>query len=252
MPPDRPRSIDLNADLGEGVGDDAALMTLVTSASIACGGHAGGGQVMRRALVQARDCGVVAGAHPGYADRANFGRVVVPMTAGAITAMVAGQVAAACEMAAEVGHRIGYVKPHGALYNLAATDAVVSAAICDAIRPTGLVLLCLSGSVTERVARAAGIPVAAEIFADRAYRPDGTLVPRGTPGAVIHDAQAVVARVLDMLRTGTVTAIDGTALPLAMDSLCLHGDTPGAVTLARLLRAAIIATGVRIAPFATR
>ena len=251
MPADRSRSIDLNADLGEGVGDDAALMTLVTSANIACGGHAGGGPVMRTALSQARDHGVTAGAHPGYADRANFGRVVVPMTAGAITAMVAEQVAAACDMAAEVGHRIAYVKPHGALSNLAATDAVVSAAICDGVRPTGLVLLCLSGSVTERVARAAGIPVAAEIFADRAYRPDGTLVPRGTPGAVIHDAQAVVARVLDMLRTGTVTAIDGTALPLAMDSLCLHGDTPGAVTLARLLRAAIIATGVRIAPFAT-
>ena len=252
MPPDVPRSIDLNADLGEGVGDDAALMQLVTSANIACGGHAGGGAVMRTALTQARDHGVTAGAHPGYADRANFGRVVVPMTADAITAMVAAQVTAACNMAAEVGHRIAYVKPHGALYNLAATDAAVSGAICDALHPTGLVLLCLSGSVTERVARATRIPVAAEIFADRAYRPDGTLVPRGTPGAVIHDAQAVVARVLDMLRTGTVTAIDGSTLPLAMDSLCLHGDTPGAVTLARLLRAAIIAEGVRIAPFATR
>ena len=243
--------IDLNADLGEGVGDDAALMTLVTSANIACGGHAGGGAMLRAALVLALDHGVAAGAHPGYADRANFGRLAVPMTDAALLLLVTEQVAAACEMAAEVGHRMCYVKPHGALYNLAATDAGVSAVVCDALRAVdpALALLCLSGSVTERLARDRGMPVFAEIFADRAYLPNGSLVPRGQPGAVIHAPDQVVARVLDMLRSGCARAVDGTALPLVMESLCLHGDTPGAVALARLLRAAMLAEGITIAPF---
>ena len=254
MQANRPRTIDLNADLGEGVGDDAVLMTLVTSANIACGGHAGGGAMLRAALMLARDHRVAAGAHPGYADRANFGRLVVPMTEAALAALVTGQVETACLMAAEVGHHISYVKPHGALYNLAATDAGVSGVICDAVRAVdpALALLCLSGSVTARLARDRGVPVVAEIFADRAYRPDGTLLPRGQPGAVIDAPDQVVARVLDMLRTGAVKAVDGTALPLAMDSLCLHGDTPGAVALARALRAAILAEGITIAPFAPR
>jgi len=246
--------IDLNADLGEELGDDAAMLALVSSANIACGGHAGGPDAMYAALSMARDRGVVAGAHPGYADRAHFGRIAVPMSAQAITRMVSYQVGAACGLAALAGHAIAYVKPHGALYNLAATDAGVSGAICDAMQavdPT-LTLLCLSGSVSERVARDRGLPVAAEVFADRAYRSDGTLLPRTEPGAVIHDPQAVVARVLDMLRSGRVTAVDGTTLPLAMDSLCLHGDTPGAVALARGLRDAITGAGLRIAPFARR
>ncbi|MGQ0567339.1 MAG: LamB/YcsF family protein [Gemmobacter sp.] len=246
------RSIDLNADLGEEVGDDVAMLGLVSSANIACGGHAGGPEAMFAALSTARDRGVVAGAHPGYADRANFGRVVVPMPPEAIGRLVAAQVGAACGVAALAGTRIAYVKAHGALYNLAATDAPVSRAICAAVRAIdpGLALLCLSGSVTERVARDMGMTVAAEIFADRAYLADGTLVPRTEAGAVIHDRAAVVARVLDMLRQGAVTAIDGTPLPLAMDSLCLHGDTPGAVSLAQSLRAAIQAEGWRVAPFA--
>jgi UPF0271 protein len=166
--------------------------------------------------------------------------------------LVAHQVGAARGVAALAGHRIAYVKTHGALYNLAAGDAVLSAAICRAVRAVdpGLALLCLSGSVTEAVARDMGLPVAAEIFADRAYRADGGLVPRDRPGAVIDDPAAVVARVLAMLGTERVTAEDGSPLPLAMDSLCLHGDTPGAVALARRLRRAIEAAGWRIAPFA--
>lgn len=244
--------IDLNADLGEGVGDDAAMLALVSSANIACGGHAGGPEAMFAALCGARARGVMAGAHPGYADRANFGRVVVPMPPEAITRMVAAQVGAVCAVAALAGQPIAYVKPHGALYNLAATNAAVSRAICAAVRAVdpGLALLCLSGSVTERVARDIGLPVAAEIFADRAYRADGTLVPRDAPGAVIHDPDAVTARVLAMLSTGRVTACDGTTQARAMDSLCLHGDTPGAVTIARALRAALASAGWRIAPFA--
>jgi UPF0271 protein len=245
------RNIDLNADLAEDVGDDAAMMALVSSASIACGAHAGGPEAMFAALLAARRHGVVAGAHPGYADRANFGRVEVAMTLEAISRMVAYQVGAACGVAALAVCRIAYVKPHGALYNLAASDAEVARAVCRAVRAVDprLALLCLSGSVCEKVARDMGLPVASEIFADRAYGPDGTLVPRSQPGAVIHDPGAVVSRVCDMLRRGCVTAIDGTELPLAMDSLCLHGDTPGAVALARSLRAAIEAEGWRIAPF---
>lgn len=247
-----PRQIDLNADLGEGVGDDAAMLALVSSANIACGGHAGGPEEMFAALVEARAQGVVAGAHPGYADRAGFGRVEVPMTPGEVTRLVAAQVGAVCGVAALAGTRIAYVKPHGALYNLAARDEGVSRAICAAVRAAGpgLALMCLAGSVTERVARAEGIAVAAEVFADRAYRPDGSLMPRGEPGAVIHDPAAVVARVTAMLAEGAVIAADGTRLPLAMDSLCVHGDTPGAVDLARRLRAAITAAGWRIAAFA--
>lgn len=245
-------SIDLNADLGEEVGDDGAMLALVSSANIACGGHAGGPEAMFAALSTARARGVSAGAHPGYADRENFGRVVVPMSADQIERMVAAQIGAACGVAALAGHRISHVKAHGALYNLAATDRAVSQALCGAVRAVdpALALLCLSGSVTERVARDQGLVVAAEVFADRAYLADGSLMPRSQPGAVIHDPAAVVARVLGMLRSGQVTAADGSALPLRMDSICLHGDTPGAVALAQVLRGAITAAGWRIAPFA--
>lgn len=241
----RPLSVDLNADLGEGVGDDAAMMAVVSSANVACGGHAGNAATMQAALEAARDHGVSVGAHPGYEDRANFGRVVVPMGADAITGMVTRQTSALADMAAALGMRLSYVKAHGALYNLAAVDREVSQAVCDGIRAVdpGLACLCLSGSVTERVAQDAGLRVMAEVFADRAYRPDGTLVPRGEAGAVIHDPQAVVGRVLDMLEQGAITAVDGSRLPLAMDSICVHGDTPGAVALARALRQAIAAAG---------
>lgn len=247
-----PRSIDLNADLGEDIGDDAALLALVSSANIACGGHAGGPDSMFAALTEAKAQGVVVGAHPGYVDRANFGRIEVPMTPTEIEAMVAAQIGALCGVAARVGTAVVYVKPHGALYNLAARDAGVSGAICRAVRAVepGLALLCLSGSIMEKVARSAGFRVAAEVFADRAYRADGSLMPRSEPGAVIHDADAVIARVSAMLASGAMMAADGTPLPLAMDSLCLHGDTPGAVTLARHLRRAIETAGWRIGPFA--
>lgn len=253
MPNDLP-TIDLNADLGEEVGDDAAMLAVVSSANIACGGHAGGPEAMFAALTTARDRHVAAGAHPGYADRANFGRVALPMTPDAVTRMVAAQVGAACGVAALAGHRIAYVKPHGALYNLAAVDVEVSQAICRAVRAVdpALMLLCLSGSVTVGVARDMGLRVAAEVFADRAYRADGTLQPRDAAGAVIHDAGEVVARVIGMLRTGRVATVEGTEVALTVDSICLHGDTPGAVTLARALRAAIEAEGWRIAPFAAR
>lgn len=244
------RRIDLNADLGEEVGDDAAMLALVSSANIACGGHAGGPEAMFAAMAEAKRLGVTVGAHPGYADRANFGRVVVPMSAGEIERLVAAQVGSALGVAALAGLRLGYVKPHGALYNLAAVQPDVAVAVARAVRAVdpGLRLLCLSGSAGERVSRDL-LTVAAEVFGDRGYAADGTLLPRGQPGAVIHDPVAVVARVRAMLAEGAVTAADGTRLRLAMDSICLHGDTPGAVELARALRATLESDGWTIAPF---
>jgi UPF0271 protein len=249
MPPTR---IDLNADLAEEAGDDAALLPHLTSANLCCGAHAGGPATLRAALAACKAAGVTAGAHPGYADRANFGRIVVPMTADAITATVAGQVAAACEAAGDTGTRIVYVKPHGALYNLAATDAAVAAAIAAGVAQVdrGLVLLGLAGSQMIAAAARAGLAAAAEAFADRAYAPDGTLVPRGQPGAVLHDPATVAARALAMVQDGAVTATDGTRIPLQADSLCLHGDTPGALALARATRAALDAAGIAVRPFA--
>jgi UPF0271 protein len=246
------RQIDLNADLGEEAGDDAAMLALVSSANIACGAHAGGPAAMAAAFAQARSRGVAVGAHPGYADRANFGRTVIPMPLGAVETLVAWQVHAACEAAAREGHRITFVKAHGALYNLAATDTGVALAIARAVRAVdpGLTALCLAGSAGAEATRETGLRVAEEVFADRAYRADGTLVPRAEPGAVIHDAAEVTARTLRMLAEGSVTAIDGTRRATRIDSICLHGDTPGAVALARALRAGLVAAGWRIAPFA--
>ncbi|MFN0116640.1 MAG: LamB/YcsF family protein [Paracoccaceae bacterium] len=246
------RCIDLNADLGEETGDDPSMLALVSSANVACGGHAGGPEAMYAAFSAACANGVAAGAHPGYPDRANFGRVVVPMSEAGIERMVAAQVGAAAGVAALAGHRLSYVKAHGALYNLAATDVGVARAIARAVRAVDprLSLLCLSGSPAVRVSADAGLTVFSEVFADRAYRADGTLVPRGEPGAVIHDPAAVTDRVLAMLDSGAVVAADETTVRLAMDSLCVHGDTPGAVGLARGLRAALEAAGWRIARFA--
>ncbi len=245
-------SIDLNADLGEGIGDDAAMLGLVSSASIACGFHAGGPDEMAAAFGGARANGVAIGAHPGYADRANFGRIVVPQSLAEIERLVAYQVGAACGLAALAGHRITYVKAHGALYNLAAVDTDVAGAVAGGIVAVdrGLIALCLAGSAGAQAMAAHGLTIAAEVFADRAYRADGTLVPRSEPGAVILDAGEVTARTLKMLGDRAITATDGTRRLTQMDSICLHGDTPGAIVLARALRSGLIAAGWRITPFA--
>ncbi len=246
------RAVDLNADLAEEAGDDAAMLPFLSSASLSCGAHAGGPGVLRAALLACRAAGVTAGAHPGYADRAGFGRVVVAMAADDIAAMVAGQVREALAAGAETGVRIAYVKPHGALYNLAAVDAAVAGAVARGVAEAdaGLVLLGLAGSRMIGAARAAGLRAAGEGFADRAYAADGTLVPRGVAGAVLHDADQVAARAVAMVRDGAVTAVCGTRVAVAFDSLCLHGDTPGAVALARATRAALEAAGVAVRPFA--
>ena len=244
--------IDLNADLGEGIGDDAALLGFVSSANIACGFHAGGPDAMSTAFADARAKGVAVGAHPGYADRANFGRIAVPMTASGVERLVAYQTGAACSLAVLAGHRITYVKAHGALYNLAATDTDVARAIARGIRAAdpGLVSLCLAGSAGAGAMADEGLRVAAEVFADRAYLPDGRLVPRHMPDAMIYDAQTITTRALQMLQDRAITTVDGTRRPVQIDSICLHGDTPGAVALAGALRTGLIAAGWQIAAFA--
>jgi 5-oxoprolinase (ATP-hydrolysing) subunit A len=245
-------TIDLNADLAEEAGDDAAMLALVTSANLSCGAHAGGPETLRAALIAAKAQGVVAGAHPGYADRANFGRVVVPMTMGEVTQMVAGQIAGTLMIAAEVGTKIAYVKPHGALYNLAAGQPEVAAAIAAGVAEIDrdLVLLGLAGSAMLTAGKTAGLFVAAEAFADRAYQPNGHLVPRNLPGAVLHDAAMIAERAVQMVLEGAVTAADGTRVPLQFDSLCLHGDTPGAVAMAQAVRLGLKAKGTALRAFA--
>ncbi len=248
--------IDLNADLGEGfgpwsMGDDAGMLDLVTSANIACGGHAGDPETMFATLQAAARRGVRVGAHPGYADPAGFGRRVIPMSADEVGRMVAAQVGALMGVAALAGAEVGYVKPHGALANLAAEDRAVAGAIAAAVRAVspGLAVLAISGTVLAAVARDAGVRVYSEVFADRAYLPDGRLVPRSRPDAMIHDAGAAAARLMAFLQSGVMPVIGGAPVPLTADSVCVHGDSPGAVAMARTIRAALSAQGVSITPF---
>lgn len=248
--------IDLNSDLGEGfgpwdMGDDGTMLSIVTSANIACGGHAGDPDTMFRTLSLARDKGVTVGAHPGYADRIGFGRRVIPMSPEAITHMVAAQIGALQGVAAVVGVPVAYVKPHGALANLAAKDRSVADAIMAAVQKIApsLAVLAISGTQTEQAARAAGVRVFSEIFADRGYLATGQLVPRDQPGAMIHDPDAAVARLLSFLETGRMPVVGGGFTELAAESICVHGDSAGAVAMARAIRDRLTARGVQIAAF---
>jgi 5-oxoprolinase (ATP-hydrolysing) subunit A len=242
--------VDLNADLGEGfgrweLGDDESLLEVVTSANVACGFHAGDAGVMRRVCVLAVDAGVVIGAQVGYRDIPGFGRRFIDYDLGQLRDEIVYQVGALRGMAGVVGAEVRYIKPHGALYH--AVPHVP--AIVDAALETGLPLLCAPGSVLATAAGDAGVGVYLEGFADRAYRADGTLLPRGKPGAVITDIDEVVARALLMAVDQRVIALDGTVVPHPVDSICLHGDTPGAVSLARAVRSALVNAGVPLAPF---
>jgi UPF0271 protein len=242
--------IDLNCDLGEGAGHDAALMPLITSASIACGAHAGDTATMRATAGLAAAHGVAVGAHPGYADRANFGRSVVPMTPAELTRLVAEQIAA---LAAVSPVPLRHVKPHGALYNLAATDRPAARAIVAAVQAIDphLIVFALAGSELVRAAREAGLRVAQEVFADRTYRPDGTLTPRACADAMITDEVAAVAQVQRMIVDGVVRATDGTDVSIAADTLCLHGDSPHAVAFARALRTALHKADIEVMAIAS-
>ncbi len=251
-------TIDLNADVGEGfgsnrLGDDGPLLDLVTSASIACGFHAGDPLTMHATVAAAHARGVAIGAHPGYPDLPGFGRRDLAATAAEIRAYVVYQVGALAGVCRAAGARLRFVKPHGALYNRAATDAAAASAIAEAVAAVDatLVVLALAGGALVDAARAAGLRAAAEAFADRAYTSAGALAPRSVPGAVLTDPDVVAARALGIVRDGRVRAADGTEITLHADSLCVHGDTPGALALARAVRTRFLGEGIALAPFAS-
>jgi len=252
------RTIDLNSDLGEGfgpwaMGDDATMLTLVSSANIACGGHASDPETMYQTLVAARENGVVVGAHPGYNDREGFGRRVIPMEPAEIARMLTAQIGALQALAVLAGTRVAYVKPHGALGNLSARDLSVASAIVGAVArlDPNLAILAISGTRTEQAARAAAHPVFSEVFADRGYLATGQLVPRGQDGAMIEDADYAADRLLQLLETGLMPVIDGDPIPLAAQSICVHGDSPGAVAMAARIRTRLTDQGVHIRGFLT-
>ncbi|HUS14212.1 MAG TPA: 5-oxoprolinase subunit PxpA [Chloroflexia bacterium] len=242
--------IDLNADMGESfgawtMGQDADLLALVTSANIACGFHAGDPLVMERTVAAARRHGVAVGAHPGYPDLPGFGRRTLDMTAAELEAAVVYQVAALAGFARAAGTPLVHVKPHGALYNRAAIDPAVAEPIASAVKRCSqeLILVGLAGSLLLEAGRAAGLRVAAEAFADRAYEPDGTLRSRRLSGAMLPDPAAAAAQAV-AIAGGSPRAHDGTLISLQADTLCIHGDTPGAVGYARAVREALQAQGV--------
>lgn len=248
--------MDLNADLGEGfgawsLGDDDALLEIVTSANVACGFHAGDPTVMRRTVASAGERGVVVGAQVGYRDLAGFGRRFLDVEPAELTNDVLYQLGALQAMAAVAGRRVAYVKPHGALYNAVVAHAAQAAAIVDAVCrfDESLMALGLPGSAWLGLAAEAGLRAVPEAFADRAYTRDGTLVPRQLPGAVLHDAEAIAARCLALVTGGQIEAVDGSLVRIHAESICLHGDTPGAVRIAAAVRAALTSAGVAIAPF---
>ncbi|HEX4561948.1 MAG TPA: 5-oxoprolinase subunit PxpA [Gemmatimonadales bacterium] len=244
---------DLNADLGEWDGPgvspvDERLLRLATSANVACGGHAGNTDVMLATVRRARELDVAIGAHPGYADREGFGRRELGLSPSEIGRQVAEQVAAMAECCRSAGARLRYVKPHGALYNRAVRDAEAARAVVNAVG--NLVLLCLPGSEMMKAASMAGVQTAAEAFVDRGYRADGTLVPRGEPGALLDDVGVAVERALRLVTEGRLTPREGPDLAIRADSLCVHGDGPHAVQLLDAVRNRLLASGISLAPFA--
>jgi UPF0271 protein len=245
-------SIDLNCDMGEGEVSDERIMPLVTSANVACGFHAGDAALMRRTVRLAHTHGVAVGAHPSYADREGFGRRALEVPPERVRDEVVYQIGALWAFCRAEGVRLSHVKPHGALYNAAAGDAALARAVCDAVRAVdpALVVVCLAGSPMAALVRQLGLPCAEEAFADRAYTRAGTLVPRSTPGAVLHDPREVAERALAIVRDRRVTAIDGAAVPLRAETLCVHGDTPGAERLVSTIRARLDAEGIAVRPLA--
>ncbi|MDB6452968.1 LamB/YcsF family protein [Falsirhodobacter sp. 20TX0035] len=249
--------IDLNSDLGEGygawsMGDDPTMLGIVSSANVACGFHAGDPAGILQTLRQAVERGVVVGAHVSYPDRVGFGRRNMDVTSAELTADVIYQIGALQGLAQAAGTRVRYVKPHGALYNTIAADARQADAVIAgmlAVDPS-LVMMGLAGAPILDRARAAGLPVVAEAFADRAYTSEGTLVSRRETGAVLHDPDTVAARMLRLAAEGVIEAIDGSTLELQADSICIHGDSPGAVAMAQRVREVLVQGGVAIRSFA--
>jgi UPF0271 protein len=248
-------SIDLNCDMGESfgaytIGADAEVMSSISSANVACGYHGGDPGVMRRTVQLARDAGVAVGAHPGFPDLVGFGRRELRASPQEIEDMVLYQIGALMAIAHSEGVRLRHVKAHGALYNMAARDRAMADAIARAVASfdRALILFGLPGSELIRAGAACGLRVASEGFADRAYEPDGSLTPRSHAGAVIHDTDAVVRRAVRMAVEGKVGASDGTVVEFHIETICTHGDTPGAQALTRALRAGLERAAIKVAP----
>lgn len=241
--------IDFNCDLGEGCGEDAAILPYVSSANIACGGHAGDEASMRQTLRLCRAHGVAAGAHPGYEDREHFGRRALALAHDEVVALVARQLARLAAIADEEGVALTHLKPHGALYNLAADDRGVAEAIAGAVaqHDPRLIVFGLAQSELTDAAQRLGLRVAHEVFAERGYAANGRLLPRGQPGAVIESLDQAIAQVRELAVHGRVRAAGGETVALRADTLCLHGDRSDAAQFARAVRAALEAEGVRVA-----
>ncbi|MDO3399922.1 5-oxoprolinase subunit PxpA [Mycolicibacterium neoaurum] len=249
-------TIDLNADLGEGfgvwtLGDDDAMLDIVTSANVACGFHAGDPAGLLRVCRAAAERGVRIGAQVSYRDLAGFGRRFIDVEPAELTAEVVYQIGALSALAAAAGSKVSYVKPHGALYNSIADNEEQAAAVAQAVHAVDpdLPVLGLAGSAFFSIATQLGLRTVTEAFADRAYTAEGRLVSRREPGAVLHDPAEIADRVVAMVTTGIVTAIDGSAIPIHAESICVHGDSPGAVQIAGDVRLGLEAAGVRSAPF---
>ena len=245
--------IDLNSDLGESfgpwpMGQDAALMDSISSANVACGFHAGDPGAMRATIALARAKGVAIGAHPGFQDLVGFGRREMKASPAEVEDLVLYQVSALAGMAAAQGVTLQHVKAHGALYNMACRDRSLADAIARAVASfdRSLILFGLPNSELLRAGETAGLKVAAEVFADRAYDPDGSLTSRAKPGSVIHDTPAVVQRAIRMVKDKQVVAVDGSTISLQADTICLHGDTPGAAEHARAVRQGLEAAGIQV------
>ena len=248
--------IDLNSDLGESygtwqLGDDEAMLDIVTSANVACGFHAGDSLTLQRTCELAAERGVVVGAQVGYNHLPGFGRWSIDMPSPELTADVVYQIGALDGLARVAGTRVAYVKPHGALYNTAAVDRRQAEAVVAAVTAydPSLPLMGLAGSQLLEAAAAVGLRTVAEAFADRAYTPEGRLVPRRDPGAVLHDPDLVAERMVRLVTEGRITAIDGTDVEVQADSVCVHGDSPGSVAMAWAVRASLERAGAQIAPF---
>jgi 5-oxoprolinase (ATP-hydrolysing) subunit A len=242
------KTIDINCDMGEGIGNDAQLMPLISSANIACGGHAGDAATMQWVVQLCLAHQVAIGAHPGFADKANFGRVVVPMQPDAIEAMVREQILALQKIARQAGASLKHVKPHGALYNLSAKDEAVAGAIAKAVHSIdkNLVLVGLAGSVSCTLAESLGLQVVHEVFADRTYQPDGSLTPRTAANALIETDEAAMEQVLGFVQNNSVKTVNGNTISMKADSICLHGDGAHALAFANIIHEKLLQSGFAI------
>jgi len=250
------RAVDLNCDCGEGfgayrMGDDDAMLEIVTSVNVACGFHAGDPEIMTQTFLAAKKRRIAIGAHPGFPDLWGFGRRRLPFTTGEIERLIAYQIGAASALASYAGTKLGYVKIHGALSNIGSEDETVAGALARAVKAAGpdLAFLAPAGTKLEAAGLAQGLAVAREIYADRAYTDAGLLVERSQPGAVLQDAKEAAGRVAAMISEGAVISVSGKRLPAMIDSICVHGDSQNAVAMARAVRARLEQAGIELAPF---